>query len=140
MTNLEKLDVLKKELSRLDGIFNELSIKDEKVLDLIIQQINLVEGELELLMQKAKIDEKLNDNSEEDVEEVGKLKGIYDSLLNRIKSREKKEDVAKSIFETEYEPDTIVDKIIKEREKEKKEEKNGKVRSMPIFVNGEIIE
>jgi hypothetical protein len=132
MSNLNKLKGLRKELNRLDGIFNELSIKDEKVLDLIIQQINLVEGELELLMKKAKIDEKLNGSGEEDNEYKGKS--------NRIKSKGKKEDITKSIFETDYEPETIVEKIIREHDEEKKMSANGKKRSMPIFINGEIIE
>jgi hypothetical protein len=41
MTNLEKMGELKKELNRLDGIFNELvdNNKNERVVSLIIKQI-----------------------------------------------------------------------------------------------------
>ncbi len=137
MTNLEKLEGLKNELNRLDSIFNNLSVKDEKVLDSIIEQIRLVEEEMNLLMKKSKVEERLNRSEAEEVENVGKLREFYNSLLNRIKVRKNKNDITKSIFETEYEPETVVEKIHKEHEEEKK---ISKVRSNPIFINGEIIE
>jgi hypothetical protein len=140
MSNLEKLEGLKKELNRLNGIFNELNIKDEKVMDSIIEQMNLVEEEVNLLMKKAKVEEKLGRVDDEIEEDIGLLKGFYEELLNRIKSRQDKNDVTKSIFEDDG-SDDIVEQIIREHEAEKKQDtKQKKDRIAPIFVNGEIIE
>jgi hypothetical protein len=121
MTNLEKMMELRGELQRLDGIFGELSPKNEKMTDLIIEQMGLVEEEMELLMKKAKTEEKIGKHDSEIAKEdegIDKLKSIYDGLITRMKNRKSKKET-KSIFEEEYEEDnTIVAEIYNRRQKE----------------------
>jgi hypothetical protein len=121
MTNLEKMQELRGELKRLDGIFGELSPKNEKMTDLIIEQMGLVEEEMELLMKKAKTEEKIGKHDSEikkEDEGMNKLKSIYDGLITRMKNRKSKE-VTKSIFEEECEEDdTIVAEMYNKRQKE----------------------
>jgi hypothetical protein len=131
MTNLEKMQELRLEIKRLDGIFSELngveSVKgnskknDKDMIDLIIYQTSLVEKEMNLLMEKAKLDVEIGEHNTEinvDKEGVSKLKEIYGDLLKRLKTRTSKESV-KSIFEEdEDEENTIVTEMYNKRKKD----------------------
>ncbi len=128
MTNLEKMQELRLEIKRLDGIFSELNgvesvngnskKNDKDMIDLIANQTTLVEKEMNLLMEKAKLDVEIGEHNTEvnkEKEGINKLKEIYGDLLKRLKTRTSKEN-AKSIFEDdEEEENTIVTEMYNKR-------------------------